>query len=82
MIAAATATTIDRVFGLFIGRRQQEREDCQRAADQLLSALVPIVEELRMYQWRRRPKRWKKLLRRLYAPSTGKPRSFPNSGAI
>lgn len=65
--AAATATTIDRVFDLFVGRRQQKREDRQRAANQLLSALVPIVEELRMYQWRRRPKRWKKLLRRLYA---------------
>lgn len=65
--AAATATTVDRVIDLFIGRRRQEREDRQRAAAQLLSTLVPIVEELRMYQWRRRPKRWKKLLRRLYA---------------
>lgn len=66
-VAAVSATIVDKFFEIFTGRRREDRERCGQAAAQLAKALTALVEELRLFESRRRPKRWKKLLRQIYA---------------
>jgi hypothetical protein len=57
----------DNLFLVLLGRGREAREHRRLAAEKLVSALEPIVRELRMFEERRRPKWWKKNLRRLYS---------------
>ena len=64
--AAATSSIVTGLFELVTDRRQEERTGRREAADRLIEDLVPVVEELRLFASRRRPQRWKKLMRGLY----------------
>jgi hypothetical protein len=65
--AAVASTMADNLFLILLRRGKEDREQRQSSAGQLVAALSPIVHELRMFEDRRRPKWWKKNLRRLYA---------------
>jgi len=64
--AAAASSVVTSVFELVAGRHQRDRKERREAADQLMQALSPVIQELRLFGSRRRPKRWKKLMRGLY----------------
>jgi hypothetical protein len=65
--AAATSSVVSGLFELLTSRRREERKERREAADRLMKDHSPVVEELRFFASRSRPKRWKKLMRSLYA---------------
>ena len=65
-VAAVTSSVLSNLLAFLTGRSQEERKQRHQAAHRLVDDLSPLVQELRLFESRRRPKKWKKLLRRFY----------------
>jgi hypothetical protein len=64
--AAVTSSVVANVLDSLTGRSREERRQRHQAAERLIAALYPLVNELRLFETRHRPKKWKKLIRRVY----------------
>lgn len=64
--AAVTSSVVANLLDSLTGRSREDRKRRRLAAERLIAALYPLVDELRLFETRRRPKKWKKLIRHLY----------------